>query len=26
VVTLVAIDQTATKEWCDFVVSIPTTV
>lgn len=25
VVTLVAIDQTATKEWADFVLSIPTT-
>jgi hypothetical protein len=25
VVTVVGIDQTATKEWCDFVVSIPTT-
>ncbi len=25
VVTLVAIDQTATKEWADFVLTIPTT-
>jgi hypothetical protein len=25
VVTLVCIDQTATKEWCDLVISIPTT-
>ena len=25
VVTLVFIDQTSPKEWCDFVVSIPTT-
>lgn len=25
VVTIVGIDQTATKEWCDFVLSIPTT-
>lgn len=25
VVTLVCIDQTAPKEWCDFVISIPTT-
>ena len=25
VITLVGIDQTATKEWCDFVFSIPTT-
>lgn len=25
VVTIVAIDQTATKEWADFVLSIPTT-
>jgi len=26
VVTVVCIDQTAPKEWCDFVLSIPTTV
>ena len=26
VVTLVCIDQTATKEWSDLVISIPTTV
>ena len=26
VVTLVFIDQTSPKEWCDFVLSIPTTV
>ena len=26
VVTIVAIDQTSPKEWCDFVLSIPTTV
>ena len=26
VVTIVGIDQTAAKEWADFVVSIPTTV
>lgn len=26
VVTLVAVDQTAPKEWADFVLSIPTTV
>jgi len=26
VVTIVAIDQTAAKEWSDFVLSIPTTV
>ena len=26
VITLVAIDQTATKEWADLVLSIPTTV
>ena len=25
VVTLVCIDQTSPKEWCDFVLSIPTT-
>jgi len=25
VVTIVGIDQTAPKEWCDFVLSIPTT-
>lgn len=25
VVTIVAIDQTATKEWADFVLTIPTT-
>lgn len=25
VVSIVGIDQTATKEWCDFVLSIPTT-
>ena len=25
VVTIVAIDQTSPKEWCDFVLSIPTT-
>ena len=25
VISLVGIDQTATKEWCDFVLSIPTT-
>ena len=25
VVTLVAVDQTATKEWADFALSIPTT-
>lgn len=25
VVTIVAIDQTATKEWADFCISIPTT-
>jgi hypothetical protein len=25
VVTLVAIDQTSPKQWCDFAVSIPTT-
>lgn len=25
VVTIVGVDQTATKEWCDFVLSIPTT-
>ncbi len=25
-VTIVGIDQTATKEWADFVLSIPTTV
>jgi len=25
VVTIVAIDQTAPKEWCDLVMSIPTT-
>ncbi len=26
VVTIVGVDQTATKEWADFVLSIPTTV
>lgn len=25
VVTIVAVDQTSPKEWCDFVLSIPTT-
>lgn len=26
VVTIVAVDQTSPKEWCDFVLSIPTSV